>query len=315
MLTFVSKRLLALVPTMLVLAVAVFAMVALAPGDPARFIAGADAPDDQVEVVRQDLGLDEPLVSQYLNYVGDLAHLDLGRSAVTAEPVTDMAWRTLPRTATIAGLALLIAIVLSVPLGTLAALRKGSWPDRLVNGGSALFMSLPPFVIGALLIMLLTTGGLGWLPAVGYVSPTESLGGWLQHAILPALALASLPVAELTRQLRGSLVDNLEEDYVRTARAKGLLRRTVIGKHAGKNAMTAYLTVVGLSVARLTGAAVLVEPMFGIYGFGALGVNAAFRRDLPLLQGVVLINAVIILGANLLVDLAQGLFNPRLRTA
>ena len=314
MLRFVTKRLLALVPLLLLLTVVAFALVQLAPGDPARIILGPDASPAAVERLRAELGLDRPLLIQYVSYLADVARFDFGVSPVTGEDVTTLVARRLARTATIGAYALVLTTLLSIPLGTIAAVWRNRWPDRVTTGGAILLMAVPSFVLAALLVSYLAVGGPGWFPPTGYVAPTEDLAGWLHHATLPAIAIATAPLAELVRQARGSMIDALEEDYVRTARAKGLSPLSVVAKHAAKNASVPYVTILGLNAGRVLGMTVIVEQIFNIRGFGLLGVETVLQRDFPTLQAVVLVSGVVMLVANLAVDLSYGFLNPKVRT-
>lgn len=314
MLRFLATRVATLIPMLFLLTVVVFALVEIAPGDPAAIIAGPEASPESVARLRQELGLDQPLYERYFSYLVNILHGDLGTSYLTDEPVVEVIARRLPRTATISAYALLISVVLSVPFGLLAALRRGRFTDRFVTGGSVFLLAVPPFVLAALLVNYLALGGLRILPPTGYVPMSESVSEWLRYATLPAVAIATISLAELTRQARGSLVDTLEEDYVRTAKAKGLGRWRTVGKHAAKNAAVPYITILGLNVGRIVGAAVIVEAIFNLQGFGQLGVTSVLTRDLPTMQGVVLVSGLIVLVVNLLVDISYGYLNPRIRT-
>ncbi|WP_181779581.1 ABC transporter permease [Pseudonocardia pini] len=313
MLRFVGTRLITVVPLLLLLMLLVFGLVQIAPGDPAAIIAGPDASAQAVAAIRTELGLDRPVWEQFVSYLGNVLHGDLGTSYTTREPVTEVIARALPRTVTVAAFAMLLAVLVSLPLGVLAAMRRNGPVDRGLTGASVVLMAVPPFVLAALLVNYFALGGLQIFPPTGYAPLTDGLGAWLEFATLPAIAIATISLAELTRQARGSLIDALEEDYVRTARAKGLGRFWTVGKHAAKNAAVPYVTVLGLNVGRIVGAAVIVEAMFNIQGFGQLGVDAVLTRDLPTMQGVVLVSGVIVLVVNLLVDVSYGYFNPKVR--
>jgi peptide/nickel transport system permease protein len=312
-LRYLAGRLLTVLPLLLLLTVVVFLLVEIAPGDPAAIIAGPEAPHETVEAIRRELGLDQPLVQRYLSYIGHVVTGDLGTSYLTDEPVTTVIGRALPRTASIAALAVLISVLLSIPLGIIAALNRNRLADRMVTGGAVFLLAVPPFVLAAFLINWFALSGARIFPPTGYAPLSDGFGEWLRHATLPAIAIATISLAELTRLARGSLVDALEEDYVRTARAKGLNRRWIVGKHAAKNAAIPYVTILGLNIGRIIGAAVIVEAIFNIHGFGQLGVDSVVGRDLPTMQGVVLISGVIVLTMNLLVDVSYGYFNPRTR--
>ena len=305
-----------IVPLLFLLTLVVFALVQIAPGDPAAIIAGPDASPEAVDAIRRDLGLDQSALTQYVNYVLQVLQGDLGTSYATNEPVLERIISRLPRTASIALLAILISVVLSIPMAVMAALKRNSWIDRAITSTSVVMLALPPFVLAAMLIAWFSLGGLQILPPGGYAEMSEDgFSEWLRFAILPAIAISSISVAELARLGRGSLVDTLEEDYVRTARAKGLSNWLIVGKHAAKNAAIPYVTILGLQVGRIVGAAVIVEAIFNLQGFGQLGVEAVLTRDLPTMQGVVLISGVIVIVMNLIVDISYGYFNPRTRTS
>ncbi|MFC9838799.1 ABC transporter permease [Rhodococcus sp. NPDC127530] len=310
---FAVQRILLVVPLLLILTLLVFLLVRASPGDPAATIAGPDATAESIAEIRTDLGLDRPLPVQYISYVTDLAKGDLGTSFTTRQPVTEMIGERLPRTLSIALLAMLLSIGLSIPLGVFAASRPGSRLDRAITAGSALAIAIPPFVFAAVLILLLALGSGALFPPGGYAPMSMGFGEWLRYATLPALALALVGLAELTRVLRSSMVEAFEQDYIRTARAKGLGRSVIVLKHAGKNAASVYLTVLGLQIGRVLGAAVIIEAMFNINGFSQLGYEAVLNRDLPTLQGVVLVSGAVVLLVNLAVDLSYGIVNPRIR--
>ncbi|MFI6315628.1 ABC transporter permease [Nocardia fusca] len=316
MLRFFGTRVVSVAPLLFLLTVVVFALVQIAPGDPAAIIAGPDASAEAVDRIRQDLGLDRPVLVQYIDYVANALQGDLGTSYSTGESVLDRVLTRLPRTASIAALAILISVLLSIPMAVFAALKRNSWIDRMITSTSVVMLALPPFVLAALLIAWFSLGGLQILPPGGYAEMSEEgFAEWLRYAILPAIAISTISIAELARLGRGSLVDILEEDYIRTARAKGLSSWLVVGKHAAKNAAIPYVTILGLQVGRIVGAAVIVEAVFNVQGFGQLGVEAVLTRDLPTMQGVVLISGVFVIVTNLLVDISYGYFNPRTRTS
>lgn len=313
MLRFLAGRLLTVLPLLLLLTVVVFLLVEIAPGDPAAIIAGPDAPPETVEAIRRDLGLDRPLWERYLTYAGNLLQGDLGTSYLTNEPVTEVIGRALPRTASIAAFAIVISVLSSIPLGVIAALNRNRLVDRLVTSVAVFLLAVPPFVLAAFLVNWFALSGAQWFPATGYVPLTEDFGEWLRYATLPATAIATISLAELTRLARGALVDALEEDYIRTARAKGMGQFWIVSKHAAKNAAIPYVTILGLNIGRVIGAAVIVEAIFNIQGFGQLGVEATLGRDLPTMQGVVLVSGLIVVITNLIVDISYGYFNPRTR--
>ena len=258
------------------------------------------------------LGLDRPFHTRYLEWGWDALRGDLGISPITNQSVSSDLMFRLPITASLVLLALVFSLVMGVVLGTIAALNKGGFLDWVMNGVANLLMAIPPFVAGVLLVLVLSIMS-PVFPATGYASISAGIGPWLEFTTLPALSLAIIPGALLTRQVRGALVDAMEEDYIRTAKAKGLRRRLVVGKHAAKNAAVPVVTVLGLVIANMLGGAVVVERIFAIPGIGSVSVESVLNGDLITLQGLVLVVAVIVTGINLLVDASYGYFNPRLR--
>lgn len=314
MLRFFLSRIITVVPLLILLSMVVFLMVEMAPGDPAAIIAGPEASKEAIEQIRVDMGFDRPLYERYGSYVINAVQGDLGTSYATNEPVVEVIARRLPRTFTLAMLAMLIAVSFSIPMGVIAALRRNTIVDRLMTGGAVTLIAVPPFVLAAILVKYFALGGFQLFPPAGYAPMSEGFGTWFQYAILPAVAIATISMAELARLARGSLIDVFEEDYIRTARAKGLSRLFIVGKHAAKNAAVPYVTILGLQIGRIVGAAVIVEAIFNVKGFGQLGVESVLSRDLPTMQGVVLVSGVIIVIANMVVDMSYGYFNPRTRT-
>src|SRR4051794_13261440 len=281
----VVRRLLSLVPLLFVVSVLVFGLIVLLPGDRARAIAGDDASPEQVAQVRESLGLDRPIVVQYGHWVGDVARGDLGTSVFVNYKVSDAIRSRAPVTLSLIGAGLLISLLVGIPLGTVAGSRPGSRLDRLVTLGSAGGVAIPNFWL-ALLLLLLFTSVFTWLPATGYVGFADSPVEWLRHLILPAVTLGAAGAAEIVFQTRAGIANVLQQDYIRTLRATGLPERTVIGKHALKNAMVPVVTVAGLQISRLFGFSVIVERIFGLPGIGSLAVEAVFKRDVPVIQGI-----------------------------
>ncbi|GAA1022801.1 ABC transporter permease [Acrocarpospora pleiomorpha] len=308
---YILRRILIAVPTVLILMFMVFLLADLSPADPALTMAGGNATPEQVAEVRTSLGLDQPLPERYVDYVRSALHGDFGTSPISGLPVLDNLRERVPVTLSLVSLALLFAIGISVLLGTVAAIRKGTILDTLISSFASLLMSLPSFVSGLLLILLLAIYYPAF-PATGSATPAEGLGPWLTYTTLPAIALALVPAALMTRQIRGALLDALEEDYVRTARAKGLTYVSVAGKHAAKNAAVPIVTILSLEVVYMIGNTVVVERLFALPGVGALGVDSVINGDLVTLQGMVLFVALIVLVVNLLADLSYGYLNPRL---
>ncbi|MFV9453477.1 ABC transporter permease [Rhodococcus sp. NM-2] len=315
MLKLVVSRVLAAIPLLLLVAFLSFALLELANRgtDPAARIAGEGASADQIEQVRQNLNLDAPMVVRYVEWVAHALTGDLGTSLYSGQPVTDALMERIWITGSLALWAIVLTVVIGIPLGVWAAVRQGSVVDRAVTTLAALLMSVPPFVLGLVLVITFAITR-AWLPATGYVTIAE--GGiveWSRHLILPALALAAVSAAELARQTRGSIVDAMNKDYVRTARAKGLAERGVLWKHTMKNASVSIVTVLGMQMGRILGGAVTVEFVFAISGLGMLGYTAVVQRDLPMVQGVVIISALVVLVCNLLVDMSYGYLNPKIR--
>jgi peptide/nickel transport system permease protein len=313
MIRFLLWRLLMAVPVLLLVTLGVFLLLDLAPGDAATTIAGENATPELIAKIRADLNLDEPLWQRYFSFLTGIFHGDLGTSQVSGQPVTEALMQRMSPTVSLVVLAMFFACVIGVLAGALAALNRNGWVDRVVNAGAALAMALPQFVIGILLVIVFALT-LQWFPATGYGDISEGIVPWFQFSFLPALTLAGIPAALVARQTRGALTDALEEDYVRTARAKGLRRRTVVGKHAAKNAAIPVITVLGILMGSLIGGAVVVERVFGVHGIGSLAVDAVLARDLPVLQGVVLVTAVVVILLNIVVDVAYGYLNPQVRS-
>jgi peptide/nickel transport system permease protein len=312
MLKLTASRLLAAVPTLVGVVLVAMLLLELMPGDPARIMAGDNATPEAIEVIRADLDLDRPLWERFGSYLGNVVQGDLGRTPGSGTPIWDRIAEALPVTLSLALVAMVLAILLGVPAGAAAALRRGRLVDRAVTTAASVVQAVPPFVIGLALVIALAVDR-AWFPAGGYEPLAAGVGEWLRYLWLPAFALALSSAAELARQTRGALVDTMEEDFIRASRAKGLGERWVIGKHAAKNAATPVVTVAGLQVARILGGAIVVEQIFGMHGFGTLAVNAVLTRDMVLIQGVVLVSAVGVLIANLLVDLTYGYLDPKVR--
>jgi peptide/nickel transport system permease protein len=311
-LKFFVLRVLATLPVLALVTFVVFGLVLLIPGDPAATIAGPDATVAEVAAVRERLGLDRPVLVQYWDWVTGALSGDLGTSLYTSRPVATSIGDGLPVTLSLAALALLISLVIAVPTAIVSALRRGTWVDRLATVGSSLGIALPSFWLGLVFVLVFSLA-LGWLPATGYVPLEEDPAAWLRHLLLPALTLGIAGAAESTRQLRGSIIGVLQQDYVRTARAKGLRERMVIGKHVLKNASVPLVTVLGLQITALLGGAVLVEQVFGVPGLGLVAIGAVTTRDVPVIQGIVLVAVLVAVLSNLLVDLAYGYLNPKVR--
>ena len=306
-------RIAATLPVMGVVAVIVFLLIHLSPGDPAALIAGDLASTDDIARLRTTLGLDQPLWKQFVLWAARLAQGDLGTSIFTQVPVTQLLAQRLEPTLSIALLTMAISIVVAIPLGTLAAHRAGSWIDRAVMVFAVLAFSVPVFLIGYLLIWGFAIE-LQWLPVQGYTRLAEGFGPWLAHLVLPCVNLALVYMALLTRMTRATVLEVLQEDYIRTARAKGLGVLAVLG-HALRNAAVPIATTVGVGIALLIGGVVVTETVFAIPGIGRLVVDSVQRHDYPVIQSVLLLSAGVYVLVNLLIDLSYGLFDPRIRDA
>ena len=304
MLNYVCKRLLGLIPTLLIVAVLVFLFVHMLPGDPARLVAGPEADATVIELVRKQLGLDQPLYMQFLHYIGNVLQGDFGISMVSRRPVSEeIASRFMPTFwLTIASMSW--AVVFGLGAGIVAAVWRNRWPDKLGMALAVTGISFPAFALGMLLMQIFSVE-LGWLPTVGADT-------W-KHYILPSMTLGAAVSAVMARFTRASFVDVLSEDYIRTARAKGLLPKAVILKHAFRNALVPVITLTTLLFGELLGGAVLTEQVFTIPGFGKMIVDSVFNRDYAVVQGVVLIVAIGFLMLNLLADVLYVLINPKMR--
>ena len=319
MLSFLLRRIAAVLPVLLVVSLVVFLILRLAPGDPAAAIAGNNATNEDIAKIRTQLGLDSSIPVQYGIWIGRVVQGDLGYSFYLSKPVTELiAQRIEPPLALALG-TVILAVLIAVPLGTLAAWRMGGWLDRLLSGFSVAGFSIPVFVIGYLLIYLFAIR-LEWLPVQGYKSLLDGAGGagagpwaWMRQLILPWMTLAMIYVALIARVTRASVSEALTEDYIRTARAKGLTERAVLLHHALVNAAVPIVTVIGIGVALLIGGVVVTETVFAIPGLGSLTVDAVLNRDFPVIQGLVLLFSVSYVMVNLLVDLSYLFLDPRIR--
>lgn len=312
MLAYILKRMLATIPVMLVVALTVFSLLFLAPGDPATMIAGDQASTADIERIRQSLGLDQPFLVQFGNWLWRLAHFDLGNSVFTGQPVTTLMAERVGPTVSVMLLTLLLSICIAVPLGVVAAWKSGSWIDRAIMSVSVVGFSVPLFVVGYILAWTFALK-LQWLPPQGYTPVAEGLWPWLQRLILPAVTLGFVYIVLIARITRASMLEVLQQDYVRTARAKGLGPRSVLFLHALKNGAVPVITVIGIGFAALIGGTVVTETVFTIPGMGRLTVDAILRRDYPVIQGLVLVFSFVYVLVNLAVDLIYTLVDPRIR--
>lgn len=309
---YVLRRLLATIPVMAVVAIVVFSLLHLSPGDPAYVLAGETATPEEVARLRTALGLEQPFLSRFAAWSFGILSGNLGHSIFFGRPVTELIMQRAGPTISLSLLALVMALVMALPLGILAAWRAGRTPDRIAMGMAVIGFSLPVFVLGYLLIFFFSAW-LGWLPVQGYRPLSEGLWQHLRHLILPALTLGIVYAALIARITRSSMLEVLNQDYMRTARAKGLGLPAQLLRHALKNAAVPIVTVVGIGFGMLISGVVVTETVFNIPGIGRLTVDAILRRDYPVIQGVVLIFSAIYVLINLIVDLSYALFDPRIR--
>src|SRR2546423_2335316 len=312
MLAYIVKRLLATLPVMAVVAVVVFLMLRLTTGDPAAIIAGDNATSQDVAAIRERLGLDRPLVEQFFIWLGRIVRGDFGESFFFKKTVASLIVERVEPTLALAVCTLVLAVTLAVPLGVVAAIKRGTWIDRGLMGFSVLGFSVPVFIIGYVLIHLFAIR-LGWLPVQGYQRLADGLGGFLERLILPSITLAIIYIALIARITRASVLEVLGADYVRTARAKGLADLPVLARHVVRNAAVPIVTVIGLGVALLIGGVVVTESVYSIPGLGRLTVDAVLARDYPTVQAVILLFSAVYVLINLLVDLSYVVLDPRIR--
>lgn len=312
MFAYVVRRVLATIPVMAIVALFVFSLLYIAPGDPAAVIAGDQATPDDVERIRASLGLDRPYLVRFGAWVFDIIRGDLGVSIFTNLPVSLMIKQRIEPTLSLMLVTLILSISIAVPMGVVAAWKVGTWIDRAVMGFAVLGFSVPVFVVGYLLAYVFALQ-LDWLPVQGYTSISQGFGPWIENLILPAIALGSVYIALIARITRASMLEVLQQDYIRTARAKGAGQRSILFLHALKNAAVPIVTVIGIGIALLIGGAVVTESVFAIPGLGRLTVDAILRRDYPVIQGVILLFSFVYVLVNLGIDLLYTLFDPRIR--
>ncbi|MBO0344496.1 ABC transporter permease [Roseibium sp. CAU 1637] len=312
MLGYILKRLLAVVPVITFVAIFVFLLLRLTPGDPAAILAGDAATPAQLEKIRTSLGLNDPLLVQFGTWIGQLFRGDLGISLISNIPVSDMVGQRIWPTINIALMTIILSVLLAVPMGVIAAWKHRTWADYAVMSFSVLGFSVPVFVIGYIFIQVFSIE-LRWLPVQGYTPPTEDFGKFLSKAILPCLTLATIYVALIARMTRASMLEVLGEDYVRTARAKGVSETLVLFRHALRNAAVPILTIIGTGFALLISGVVVTESVFNIPGIGRLTVDAILARDYPVIQAMILLTSAIYVFINLMIDVAYSIIDPRIR--
>jgi peptide/nickel transport system permease protein len=312
MFRYILKRVLATIPVMGIVAVFVFLMLRLSPGDPAAVIAGDYATSADIALIREKLGLADPIFVQFWRWIVQILSGDLGISIFTNLPVTTLIAQRLEPTLMLALTTLTFSILVAVPLGTIAAWRAGGWLDRGIMMFSVAGFSIPIFVLGYMLVYVVSLK-LGWLPVQGYRPLSDGLGPFLTHIALPTLTLSAIYIALIARITRASVIEVLQEDYIRTARAKGQSETKVLVRHALANAAVPIVTVIGLGVALLIGGVVVTESVYNIPGLGRLVLDAVLKRDYPIIQGLILLFSFVYIMVNLIVDLLYTILDPRIR--
>ena len=312
MLIFLARRILSTVPVLVIVALIVFLMLRLAPGDPAAAIVGDSGTSENIAKVREQLGLNESLPVQFLHWSGRLLQGNLGESYFMKKTVVELIGQRIEPTVSLAAVTLVVTILVAVPLGVVAAWRHGGWLDRMLMGFSVMGFSIPAFVIGYVLIWIFALH-LQWLPVQGYQRLSQGPLPWIKHLILPSITLSIIYVALIARVTRAAVAEAMTEDYIRTARAKGISEKRVLMRHALANAAIPIVTVIGIGIALLIGGVVVTETVFAIPGLGQLTVDAVLSRDFPLIQGITLFFSVVYVLVNLLIDLSYLVFDPRIR--
>ena len=312
MFAYVIRRLLATIPVMGVVAIFVFSLLYITPGDPAAVIAGDIATAEDIARIHHQLGLDEPFLWRFGGWLWGVLRGDLGISIFTNLPVAQLIGQRLEPTLALTTTALVVTVIFAIPLGVIAAWKVGTWIDRGVMIFAVLGFSLPAFVLAYLLILAFSIE-LDWLPVQGYVSIREGFAPFIQHLILPSIALGLIYGALIARITRASMLEVLSQDYIRTAQAKGLANETVLVRHALKNAAVPIVTVIGIGIALLISGVIVTETVFAIPGIGRLTVDAILRRDYPIIQGVILLFSAAYVLVNLAVDISYTLLDPRVR--
>lgn len=312
MLPFIGRRILSTIPVMAIVALFVFSLLYIAPGDPAAIIAGDQATPEDIARIRVSLGLERPFLVRFGEWTWQILHGDLGTSIFTSLPVTQLIAQRIEPTLSLMAVTLVLAIGIAVPLGVLAAWKAGTWIDRAVMAMAVFGFSVPVFVVSYLLAYVFALE-LDWLPVQGYTPISVGVWPWLQNLILPSIALGFVYIALIARITRATMLEILSQDYIKTARAKGLGQRPILFVHALKNAAVPIVTVIGIGIALLIGGAVVTESVFVIPGLGRLTIDAILRRDYPVIQGIVLLFSFMYVLVNLGVDVVYTLVDPRIR--
>ncbi|HWL43349.1 MAG TPA: ABC transporter permease [Ilumatobacter sp.] len=310
--SLLARRLAGIVPLLLIVSLVVFCLSLLIPGDPAVAVLGQNATDEQLAAVRAELGLDQPVLVRYVSWLGDVVQGDFGSSLFTGYPVKSALADRFAVTASLVGLGVVVSVIIGVCLGAVAGYRKGSAFDRIAMTGASAGVAIPNFWLGAMFILVFGIK-FEWLPATGYEPLSSGLWQWASHLVLPVVALASSGAAEIARQMRASMADTVDADFIRTVRAKGMGELSVALKHGLKNAMVPVVTVAGMLITRIFGASIVIEQVFDMKGIGSLSVEAVQKRDVPVLQGIVLIVTVAVVLCNTAVDMSYSYFRPQIR--
>lgn len=309
---FVARRLIQSLAVVLLVSLIAFSFLHLLPGDAALVILGGEATQEEIIALREELGLDQPMWLQYGRWLGNALKGDLGKSIFHREKVATVIAKRLPPTLFLGSLALILSILIGIPAGVISAVRRGHIFDSIITLAANIGMAAPIFWLGILGIYFVSLK-LGWLPVMGYTSPFDNFGLSIKQAVMPVICLTVVPLATLARQTRSSMLEVIRQDYIRTARSKGLKEKSVILKHALKNALIPVVTLLGLQARYLVGGSILVETIFGIPGMGKLMVSSVFDKDFPIVQGCIIVVAIAIILANLIIDLSYGHIDPRIR--
>ena len=312
MLAHIVRRVVATIPVMAIVALFVFSLLYIAPGDPAAVIAGDQASPEDIEKIRKGLGLDRPFIARFGEWTWNILQFDLGTSMFTGLPVTQLIAQRLEPTLSLMVVTLILAVTIAVPMGVIAAWKAGTWIDRALMAFAVFGFSVPVFVVGYLLAYVFALE-LDWFPVQGYTPLSAGFGPWLENLVLPAIALGCVYIALIARITRASMLEVLQQDYIRTARSKGMGQGGILFVHALKNAAVPIVTVIGIGVALLIGGAVVTESVFAIPGLGRLTIDAILRRDYPVIQGIVLMFSFVYVLVNLAVDVLYTLLDPRIR--
>jgi peptide/nickel transport system permease protein len=316
MITFIVKRIILAIVVLVLVTLIVFLAMRVLPGDPIFMIMTSGDMDkatmEQIDDIRHQFGLDRPLFVQYGNWFSGAVRGDLGMSIIQRQPVINEIVRRVPITLNLSILALLIAVIIGIPAGVICALRRGTWIDTIVTILANLGITVPVFWLGVMLIYIFALQ-LRWLPVQGYTSPFVDIVTNIRQIIMPVFCLSIFAIASITRQTRSSMLEVMRQDYIRTAWSKGLRERQIVARHALKNSLIPVVTLLGMSLSHIIGGSVLIETVFNIPGMGRMAVNAVFSHDYPIVQGFILLIAIVVLTVNLIVDISYGWLDPRIR--